>query len=491
MNKTFESITIEKLTEILGITIKRDEINKLITFLTMLSAYTDSCQLNLSFNAPSSSGKSFLPMEIAALFPSADVNKFAYCSPTAFFHQTGTPNKETSGYIVDLSRKILIFLDQPHDMLLQHLRPMLSHDEKEIHIKITDKSQKMGLRTKNITLIGFPVVIFCTAGLRIDEQEATRFILLSPEITQEKLREAIEERLRKEADITAYRGLVESNPDRVALKERILAIKEKHIQDIRVGSYALLREMFAQRVKVLKPRHQRDIGKIIDLTKILALLNFLHRQEIEGAIYANDDDVKQAFHIWDSIAESQELNLPPYIYNLYKEVIVPAFEEKKKGISDDLGIKIGLTRQDILSKHFAVYGRFLPEIQLRQQILPMLKTSGLIIEEPDDIDKRRLIIYPTTAYTISQPENNSVVEGGVDEKKVEMPIDLQNIDKTSPWAQYIPQISLEQYSNSQLEQAFAMFEQYKDQMTELLGSEEAYESLKRKLLDERDIRSGM
>jgi hypothetical protein len=53
--------------------------------------------------------------------------------------------------------------------------PLLSHDKKEIAIKITDKTQKNGTKTKNILLRGYPSVIFCTAGLRIDEQEATRF----------------------------------------------------------------------------------------------------------------------------------------------------------------------------------------------------------------------------------------------------------------------------------------------------------------------------
>src|SRR3989344_4249677 len=110
----FKPISTTELIKILGLTIKRDEINKLLTFLAELSAYTE-----------------------------------------------------------DLSRKILIFLDQPHTMLLQHLRPMLSHDKKEIRLKITDKSQKAGLKTKNIYLKGFPTVIFCTAGLNLDEQEAT------------------------------------------------------------------------------------------------------------------------------------------------------------------------------------------------------------------------------------------------------------------------------------------------------------------------------
>ena len=33
-------------------------VNKLATFLCLLSTYTENCQFNISFNAPSSTGKS-------------------------------------------------------------------------------------------------------------------------------------------------------------------------------------------------------------------------------------------------------------------------------------------------------------------------------------------------------------------------------------------------------------------------------------------------
>ena len=62
-------ITEKDLIDVLDLTIKKDRENKLVTFLCLLSAYTDSAQFNLSFNAPSSSGKSYIPLEIAQLFP--------------------------------------------------------------------------------------------------------------------------------------------------------------------------------------------------------------------------------------------------------------------------------------------------------------------------------------------------------------------------------------------------------------------------------------
>lgn len=404
----FKPLTSQELLEILGLTIKRDQENKLITFLCQLSAYTESSQFNISFNAPSSTGKSYIPTEIARLLPEEDVIEIGYCSPTAFFHDVGEFIKEQKQYVVDLSRKILIFLDQPHTLLLQHLRPLLSHDEKEIALKITDKSQRFGLKTKNVLLRGYPAVIFCTAGLNIDEQEATRFLLLSPETNQEKIREAIYEKLKKETDCGAYQKWLDDDQNRKLLIERIRAIKQEHISEIKIGKPERIKEAFFKGKKGLKPRHTRDIGRLICIVKAFALLNLWFRDRDGSIIVADENDIEEAFKIWDAISESQELNLPPYIYQLYKEVILPAWNEKNAGRAEEIEEvtgKLGLTRQDIIQKHYGVYNRFIADWQLRQQIVPMLETAGLVIQEKDPSDKRKMLIYPTSLLTISDSDN--------------------------------------------------------------------------------------
>lgn len=412
----FKPLSSQELVEILGLTIKQDEENKIVTFLCELSAYTENAQFNISYNAPSSTGKSYIPTEIARLLPEEDVLELAYCSPTAFFHDVGEWNKDTKGYVVDLSRKILIFLDQPHTQLLERLRPLLSHDKKEINVKITDKSQKFGLKTKNVLLKGYPAVIFCTAGLRIDEQEATRFLLLSPEVNHEKIRQGILESIKKEADADSYKSWLDENPERKLLKERIRAIKLEGIREIKIANHQKVIDRFLTEKKVLKPRHQRDIKRLTSLIKSFALINLWWREKNGTTIAANEDDIEQAFKIWDAISVSQELNLPPYIYNLYQEVILKAWNGKNDNRSEgfeEITGKLGLSRQELLQKHFEVYGRMLDTNQLRQQILPMLETAGLIVQEADPSDKRKMLIYPTALSTISPAQRNSENGGGV------------------------------------------------------------------------------
>jgi len=413
----FSPLSSQDLANILNLTIKHDVENKIVAFLCELSAYSEDSQFNISFNAPSSTGKSYIPTEIARLFPAEDVMELAYCSPTAFFHDAGEFDKERQGYLVDLSRKIIIFLDQPHNNLLAHLRPLLSHDKKEITIKITDKGEKHGLRTKNVLLRGYPSVIFCTAGLQIDEQEATRFLLLSPEINQEKIMESISQAVRKSSDGDAFSSWLEENPERTLLKERIRAIKQANICDIKIDVESAVKERFLSQCKMLKPRHSRDIKRLMSIIKSFAILNLWWREREGKTIVANASDVDEAFNLWGKISVSQELNLPPYVYNLYQEVILVAWKEKnggQKSSFENITGKLGITRNEILQKHYKVYGKMLDNSLLRMQILPMLETAGLIIQEQDQNDKRKILIFPVIDSGEENNKRNSVTEGGVE-----------------------------------------------------------------------------
>jgi hypothetical protein len=405
----FKELKPEDLIEALDLTIKNDNENKVVTFLCQLSAFTEDAQFNVSFNSPSSTGKSYIALEVAKLFPEDDVIKLGNCSKTAFFHEQGVYNKELNEVTIDLSRKVLIFTDMPHSGLLEGLRSFLSHDEKIMRSKITDKNEQGGNRTKTIALVGYPSVIFCTAGLRMDAQEQTRFILLSPEVNQEKIIAGISNTIRKEVDNGKYREWLNSDEKRSLLKLRIKAIKQERIDDIKISNEEIIFERFFKRDKQLQPRHQRDIKRLLSLVKSFALLNLWWRERDGSTITANEADIEQAFKLWEKISVSQELNISPFIHDLFMQVIIPSFEEKNQFIAEEFsGVgKEGITRQEILEKHFQVYGRMLDTNQLRQQIIPILETSGLIYQEPHKEDKRKILIFPTNFTTPKPAENNS------------------------------------------------------------------------------------
>jgi len=392
---TYEPISLDEVQDVLELTIKKDNSNKLIVFLSCLSAYTDNNQFNISLNAPSSTGKSYIPLEIATLFPKEDIITIGYCSPTAFFHDWGSYDKENRRFYVDLERKVLIFLDQPQTLLLERIRPLLSHDKKEIEVKITDKGKTRGLKTKNIIVRGYASVVFCSASFGIDEQEATRFILLSPETTQDKIKLGIEEAIRKSTDRNAYYEALNSNPKRRALMERIRAIKQAKIIDVNIHNEGKIKEVFLSRDN-LKPRHQRDISRVLSLIKAHALLNLWQRRAGEGYLLTSDEDIEAGFKLWDKISYSQELNLSPYVYAFWQEIIVPLFLETGAA----------LKRKDIISGHLKIYGRPLETHRLNRDILPMLENASLISQEADPGDRKSKLITPILSHSQAQTLKN-------------------------------------------------------------------------------------
>ncbi len=338
------------IANVLSISIKKDEAPKLITFCAMLLAQTNEDQLNLGFQAESSSGKSYVPLEVSAYFPEQEIEIIASASPTAFYHDGGKWDDTQKAIIKDLSHKNLIFLDMPHFQLLEKLRPMLSHDRKELHYMITDRSQKHGLRTKNVILIGYPSFHFCTTKQDPDEQEKTRMLLLSPSTDQKKLRESLELSSLRKANRREYENSMSKDPKRVWLMRRILGVRQSGIREVIIpedgkGVY----NRFINEHPYLQPRHQRDFPRIFSFIKAHTLLNCFNRDKPEGkqdTIIATQTDIDAGFALYKEIELSNELGLSPYIFKIFVDVIVPL-------LSYD-GIQKGVTRDDIIRKHYEV-----------------------------------------------------------------------------------------------------------------------------------------
>lgn len=407
----------------------------------MLLNYTYEDQQNVSFNAPSSTGKSYLALEVAKFFPEEDLDIHSYTSPTAFFHELGILTKKNGSplldrrpyinqkmdewekenprpysdkersperarwrdarkeayrnyrdeweqiekqYIVDLEKRILIFVDQPHDRLLRVLRALLSHDQKMLPVKITDKTKEGGNRTKNIVVKGFPTVFFASASFSMDSQEQTRFWLLSPEMTSEKIEDSLFLQAYSIGNRTGFRVQLKSDMGRDFLKQRVRAIKEQNIDQVilREDEQASLLSWFMDERK-LSPRHQRDFPRLIALVKAHALLNLFQRDRSEDgfSIYATMEDVEAAKTLINNIIEANELGLPPYIYKFYFEKLEPVLTDE------------GITRETLSRLYKQYYHERLGE-KARKKVVDLLDEAGLIYEDKDPEDGRRNRIYP-------------------------------------------------------------------------------------------------
>jgi hypothetical protein len=389
----FPELSLSELSDILSLTIKHDNACKLITFLAMLSAYTHQDQLNVTFNAPSSSGKTYITSEVAKLFPDEDKIEISGASPTALFYQKGIIDDESGNRIIDLERKILIFYELANMDVLKRLRPILSHDKRfSIHY-YTNKSPRGTNRTDKIIIAGFPAAIFCSASMRLDEQEATRSILLSPQPSQEKLKAAIELQHLRGTDELSFAECIEANPKRQKLTERIQAIRDVKVDHIKLPDTQAIIDRFVNTYPSLKDRHTRDFTHIQQLIKAIALLNIWQRQLDDGSCQANEEDISAALALWDEVAESQDFGLPPAVLNFYHEYIAPLYKELNANAKGDM--KFGISNDKLATYHLQKSGRLLNEDLFRKQILPQLVASGLVVhEKPSFGDMRYKLIYP-------------------------------------------------------------------------------------------------
>jgi hypothetical protein len=392
MKEIDRQLSTDELRETLGTTVRHDDDNKVITFLAMLLTYTEEDQINLGFLAESSTGKSYIPLELSWYFPKDDVIKVGYASPTAFFHDWGIllPDPSDKRDVeekdrrkithIDLHQKMLIFLDQPHDQLLQRLRSLLSHDEKQIIVKIADRREKSGLRTKTVIIEGYPTVIFCTASTRMADQEKTRLLLLSPENSQEKLIETIALKIDKEGDREAFHKRMMEDPNRQFLAARVELMKTAQIKHVKIPEElrGQINYHFREAHKFLIPRHQRDISRLHAIIKGHALLNYMHRERVEDSIFVNLEDVEVGFRLYSSVSEANELGLSPELYTIYQKL--------KSHIEDS---ENGIARRDFQKLYYQEFHKIVGQ-DSANNILKVWASVGLITEQPDPNDRRVL-----------------------------------------------------------------------------------------------------
>ncbi|PBO85313.1 MAG: hypothetical protein COA77_04250 [Thaumarchaeota archaeon] len=167
---------ITLIEEYLNTKIKNDPLLVKQLLRIYFSTYTNE-PINAGLLAPSSEGKTYATVEIAEIFPKEDVISIGRMSPTALIHahgmlvdNDGEPLKEklekirlqifnaetdndkksvielkqimadmmeTAKMVVDLTHKILLFLDNPQPETYETLKPIMSHDKKEIIYRTT------------------------------------------------------------------------------------------------------------------------------------------------------------------------------------------------------------------------------------------------------------------------------------------------------------------------------------------------------------------
>jgi len=392
-------MTIEELNQVLSTTIKRDDDAKVILFLACLLTYTESEQINIILSGESSKGKTYIINEVAWYFPK--ILSFDGASKTSFIHENtailvdgrdltpisydDAPSKEKNStaqdyvdwqnklrnkaFYLDYSRMIIVLPDMPDTKLLATMRTLTDHSKKRAIYTIT---RSKDLKTKKVIIDGFFTPIYCTASTEIDEQEMTRFFLLTPEFSEEKIKDALDLIARKNSDenYTAWR---ETEVSRLALKKRVEDIQHLEISSIFIPIELMeqLKNWFLEKTTTWKPKEMRDFPRLISIAKGWTLYNHMNRRKSEDGktLYCNQTDIEIAEKIYEKIYKSNELGLTPECLDFYEKVVY--------SIANNC---IGTTKMDISKQYFTVNHRPCSDYRL-YGMLKNLETIGLISKD--------------------------------------------------------------------------------------------------------------
>ncbi len=358
--------------------VKHDVHTKTASILVGVSAYVPNCQLNLFLKGASSTGKTYNVVNVMHYFPKIDVRTLAGLSPKALVHDHGTRmnsrgeeinlddkprkplkknfkddskydealakyeeaikawNKEVaeSYVLIDLSNTIMVFIDSPERETLNHLKPILSHDEKEVTFKFVDKTQSGTMRTAKVVVRGWPATFFLSTDKKYVEEHATRGLTMTPEVSKEKIKAAQNVTAKKRAYPWQYE---KDTPEERQIKKFLWEVREAFVNNdysVVIPFASGWEELYPSDV----PRDMRDFDHLTQLVSAIAALH-IHKRVVmvhDGKKYvlASASDLKRAFDIFSTVFETTRTGTDAKIFEFYYSCVMGNYDVTVNWLTD-------------------------------------------------------------------------------------------------------------------------------------------------------------
>ena len=432
---------------------------------TGLSTYIEDDPINLGVLAPTSEGKTYAITESLQYFPNEDVLYIGQMSPKVLVRQKGilidkktgqpigeqiqelrtkarelakkkrsTKDKdekenlneeidkigedirklfENSKTLIGLTGKILVFLEPPQHELWNLLKPILSHDKKEIEFPFVDKTANSNAETKDVVVRGWPACIFCSAKdetkWEIWNEIKSRILATSPNMVTKKYEES-------NKLISQSKGLpnliqqqiIISNEEIETTKNCILLIKQK-INELKssnnkygkISLWIPFADLLQKELPANKGTDVRFVKKIFSLLNILPIVKSDLRKilvmEDESSIIADLHDLREVLLITQNFD-----GLPKFKVVFFNDVFLSCFAKKTEPDSkkNDKGetVKeediIAVTTRELCDYFKEVEEKPISTDNLRHTYLNQLINEGIIDYTASKLDSRQNIYYP-------------------------------------------------------------------------------------------------
>lgn len=282
----------------------REEANSLTVYISILSCkVTDP--LMLSLEGPSQSGKTFLTVRSTDFFTEDMVDIISSGSKTAYKY-TDTINEE-GVRIVKMWGKCIMFLErsESHE-LISSLKPLMSHDNKRVRDRTTQKSDGGEIRSQITEYFGWPSFIIMGTQPPKNEEIRNRGLILSPEKSKDKDDEM------NRSDWESFGSMTKFNEP-----TEILETWKKAHDWLPMSSVSV--HIFSKYLMLLKAE-PRERSLLFGMISTISLLHTLQRPAHDGMILCSFEDCVIALALFERAYEHSKLGLSKQQLNVLKHL---------------------------------------------------------------------------------------------------------------------------------------------------------------------------
>jgi hypothetical protein len=450
-------------------TVKQEDVLIRQILYTAFSSYIEDDPINLGILAPTSEGKTYAITESLQYFSDKDVVYIGQMSPKVLVRQkgvlidkdTGQPiednikelrnkvrelkkerntakdniskgviNEEIEGIneeirklfensktLIDLRGKILVFLEPPQHELWNLLKPILSHDKKEIEFPFVDKTVNSNAETKDVVVRGWPSCIFCSAKdeskWEIWNEIKSRILTTSPNMVSQKYKES--KKLisqRKGLPNLIQQKIIISDEEIETTKNCVLLLKQK-INELKsinknhnISIWIPYLELLDKELPESKGTDVRYADRVFSLLTTICIvksdLKMALNMEGQRSIIADLNDLKEVLAITQNFD-----GLPKFKAEFFNDIFLPCFNKKTEVDSNNKEDKsrkeediIAVTTRQLAEYYKEDKKKPIPTDNVKNVYLNQLINEGLVDYLPSKVDSRQNIYYPLVTEKI-------------------------------------------------------------------------------------------
>ena len=319
---------------------------------------------------------------------------------------------EDAKILIDLTGKLFLFLERPHEDTWNIFKTTLSHDRWEIEHPYVYEVQGMGFKVKKVVLRGWPACIYCSAQNESKSalwpEIQSRFLVTSPNMIPEKYQEGNMLIAQQMSLPKSVQKRIIRSDEETELAEKCAMYLSQQIKELSPQDpSADIQPVFIPYGGILGAILKWDRGtdnrinkRVFSFLRMIALSRAQLRYKLH---YGNEKlviaDLAEDLHEVLRITQNFT-GVPPDKLKEYKDIFLAAYNSKIGPNESKDGSKqediIAVTTNDCCKKHKEVTGIGINAKAYKPKYIDEWINASLVEEQKSNIDNKQYIYYPIT-----------------------------------------------------------------------------------------------